>query len=55
MLIMVCGSHTNTVATTIHRPQMVVDLTVAYSNRSELREQLQTAAMILLEEASQGD
>lgn len=32
-----------------------MDLTVAYSNRSDLREQLQQATVILLEEVSQGD
>ena len=32
-----------------------MDLVVAYSNRSDLREQLQRAVMILLEEAEQDD
>lgn len=32
-----------------------MDLLVAYSNRSELREQLQQAAVILFEEAGQGE
>jgi hypothetical protein len=52
---MICGSRNDTVVTTSRRSQAVVDLLVAYSNRSDLREQLQRATVILSEKARQDD